>query len=90
MTQLTWLAGSKAPRPMTERSRPHRVDEIWNTCMTVTLSIAEGNAAIFFAIDHCSIEVVGINAAKRGTRFEALEPIRQGVRHSFRMWPEVA
>ena len=28
-------------------------------------------------------EVVGIHAAKRGTRFEALEPIRQGVRHSF-------
>jgi len=43
----------------------------------------KGNAAIFFAIDHCSLEVVGIHAAKRGTRFEALEPIRQGVRHSF-------
>jgi len=27
--------------------------------------------------------VGGIHAAKRGKRFEALEPIRQGVRHSF-------
>ena len=47
------------------------------------MTTKEGNAAIFFAIDHCSLEVVGIHAAKRGTRFEALEPIRQGVRHSF-------
>jgi transposase InsO family protein len=29
------------------------------------------------------LECVGIHAAKFGTRFEALEPIRQGVRHSF-------
>ena len=60
-----------------------RVDEMWGTDMTTTLTLDEGNAAIFFAIDHCSLEVVGIHAAKRGTRFEALEPIRQGVRHSF-------
>jgi len=37
----------------------------------------EGPASIFFAIDHCSLEVVGIHAAKRGTRFEALEPLRR-------------
>ena len=60
-----------------------RVDEMWGTDMTTTLTLDEGNASIFFAIDHCSLEVVGIHAAKRGTRFEALEPIRQGVRHSF-------
>ena len=63
--------------------KTQRVDEMWGTDMTSTLTIEEGNAAIFFAIDHCSLEVVGIHAAKRGTRFEALEPIRQGVRHSF-------
>ena len=63
--------------------KTQRVDEMWGTDMTATLTVAEGNAAIFFAIDHCSLEVVGIHAAKRGTRFEALEPIRQGVRHSF-------
>jgi len=60
-----------------------RVDEMWGTDMTTTLTTKEGKAAIFFAIDHCSLEVVGIHAAKRGTRFEALEPILQGVRHSF-------
>ena len=51
--------------------------------MTTTMTLKEGNASIFFAIDHCSLECVGIHAAKRGTRLEALEPIRQGVRHSF-------
>jgi len=51
--------------------------------MTTTMTLSEGNASIFFAIDHCSLELLGIHAAKRGTRLEALEPIRQGVRRSF-------
>lgn len=63
--------------------RTERVDEMWGTDMTTTLTGIEGMASIFLAIDHCSLECVGIHAAKPGTRFEALEPIRQGVRHSF-------
>lgn len=63
--------------------RTGRVDEMWGTDMTTAWTLSEGNASIFFAIDHCSLELVGIHAARRGTRFEALEPIRQGVRHSF-------
>ena len=43
----------------------------------------DGQVAIFFAVDHCSLECVGIHAAKPGTRFEALEPLRQGVREYF-------
>ena len=43
----------------------------------------EGQAAVFIAVDHCSAECVGIHAARRATRFEALEPIRQGVRRCF-------
>jgi hypothetical protein len=35
---------------------------------------------VFVAVDHSTTECVGIHAAKRATRFEALEPIRQGVR----------
>jgi transposase InsO family protein len=38
---------------------------------------------VFIAIDHGSAECVGIHAARRATRFEALEPIRQGVRRCF-------
>jgi putative transposase len=60
-----------------------RVNEMWGTDMTATFTAVEGQAAIFFAVDHCSLECVGIHAAKRGTRFEALEPLRQGVRERF-------
>jgi transposase InsO family protein len=60
-----------------------RVDDMWGTDMTSTITTTEGQAAIFFAVDHCSMECVGIHTAKRGTRFEALEPIRQGMREYF-------
>jgi putative transposase len=60
-----------------------RVDTLWGTDMTATFTRAEGQVAIFIAVDHCSAECVGIHAAKHGTRFEVLEPIRQGVRTHF-------
>jgi putative transposase len=59
------------------------VDTMWGTDMTSTFTRQEGQVAIFIAVDHCSAECVGIHAAKQGTRFEALEPIRQGVRTVF-------
>ena len=88
MRENNWLAPTRIGHPHGPKAhdgtiKTSRVDEMWGTDMTTTLTAKEGNAAIFFAIDHCSLEVVGIHAAKRGTRFEALEPIRQGVRHSF-------
>jgi putative transposase len=61
---------------------PERVDTMWGTDLTTTLT-GEGQVAVFVAVDHCSAECVGIHAAKRATRFEALEPIRQGVRRCF-------
>jgi len=60
-----------------------RVNDMWGTDMTATFTAAEGQAAIFLAVDHCSLECVGLHAAKRGTRFEALEPLKQGVREYF-------
>lgn len=54
-------------------------DEMWGTDGTAALT-GEGNAAIFFVIDHCTAECLGIHAALHGTRFEALEPLRQAVR----------
>ena len=38
---------------------------------------------VFVAVDHCTTECIGLHAAKSGNRFEALEPIRQGVRERF-------
>jgi putative transposase len=62
--------------------RTERVDEMWGTDLTSVLT-GEGVASIFVAVDHGSTECVGIHAARRATRFEALEPIRQGVRERF-------
>ena len=61
---------------------PDTIDTRWGTDLT-TVWTAEGQVAVFIAVDHCSAECVGIHAARRATRFEALEPIRQGVRRHF-------
>lgn len=60
-----------------------QVDEVWGTDMTCGWTEEEGQAAIFVAVDHCSAECVGIHASRNAKRFEALEPIRQGVRDYF-------
>ena len=81
------LAPSRLGAPHSPRTHdgtivPDAVDAMWGTDMT-TAWTGEGQAAVFIAIDHHSAECVGIHAARRGTRFEALEPIRQGVRRCF-------
>ena len=43
------------------------------------LTRLEGMATVFVAVDHFVGDVVGIHAARPGTRFEALEPIYQGI-----------
>jgi putative transposase len=57
-----------------------RPDEMWGTDMTTTVTTDEGQVCVFIAVDHCTAECIGIHAAKSGNRFEALEPLRQGVR----------
>ena len=52
--------------------------------MTTTLTTEEGQVCVFVAVDHCTSECIGIHASPSGNRFEALEPIRQGVREHFR------
>ena len=51
--------------------------------MTTAFTSEHGQVAVFVAVDHCSAECVGLHAALRGTRYEALEPIRQGVVEHF-------
>src|SRR5919197_1331656 len=72
--------GRRAPHDGTITTE--QVDTMWGTDLTTVLT-GEGAAAVFIAVDHCSAECVGIHAARRATRFEALEPIRQGVRERF-------
>jgi putative transposase len=45
--------------------------------------LEEGQITVFIAVDHFTAEGVDIHAAKVGNRFEALEPIRQGIRRHF-------
>jgi putative transposase len=81
------LAPSRVGAPRGPRAHdgtivPDAVDVLWGTDFTTTMT-GEGQAAVFVALDHCSAECVGLHAAQRATRFEALEPIRQGVRRCF-------
>jgi putative transposase len=69
--------GPKAHDGTIITSRPH---EMWGTDMTTTVTTEEGQVCVFVAVDHCTSECVGIHAALSGNRFEALEPLRQGVR----------
>ncbi len=56
---------------------------MWGTDATSTVTVADGAVTVLIGVDHCTLEGIGILAAKRATRFEALEPIRQGVRQQF-------
>lgn len=60
-----------------------RPDVMWGTDATAVWTAEEGLVTVFAAVDHCTAECVGSHAAKKATRFEALEPIRQGVRDRF-------
>src|SRR5919112_5897323 len=78
----TRVGSARGPRAHDGTIIPETVDAMWGTDLTATWT-GEGPAAVFVAIDHCSAACVGIHAAARATRFEALEPIRQGVRRHF-------
>ena len=87
--RLMRAAGLLAPTRVGRRRGPQnhdgtittdRPDELWGTDATACLTTREGNATVFIAVDHCTQQCVGIHAARPGTRFEALEPLRQGLR----------
>jgi transposase InsO family protein len=82
------LAPARQPDPVVEH--PHegtivtdQPNVMWGTDATAAVTLVDGTATIFAAIDHCTAECVGIHAARHGDRFEALEPLRQGVRDHF-------
>jgi putative transposase len=87
MRQHNLLAPTRAGSPRGPRNHdgtiiPDTLDMMWGTDLTTTITGA-GQAAVFVALDHCSAECVGIHAHPQATRFQALEPIRQGVRQHF-------
>jgi transposase InsO family protein len=87
MREHDLLAPSRVGSPRGPRAHdgtiiPDAVNTMWGTDFTTTWT-GEGPAAVFIALDHHSADCVGIHAALRATRFEALEPVRQGVRQHF-------
>jgi transposase InsO family protein len=87
MREHDLLAPSRTGPPRGPRNHdgtiiPETIDTLWGTDMT-TAWTTEGPAAVFVAVDHYSAECVGTHASRQGTRFEALEPLRQGVREHF-------
>ena len=87
----TRMGRPRGPRNHDGTIIPEAIDAMWDepwsaigprtmaNDMTATITVEQGQVAVFVAVDHCSAECVGIHAALHGTRHEALEPIRQGV-----------
>ena len=57
-----------------------RPNEVWASDHTMTATLEEGQVTVLVAVDHCTTECVGLHAAKKATRFEAMEPLRPGMR----------
>jgi putative transposase len=92
MREAGLLAPTRVGRPHGPKAHdgtiiPDRPDAMWGTDATAGWT-EEGPATIFIAVDHYTAECVGIHAARRGTRFEALEPLRQGIHAHFGAYQE--
>ncbi len=66
----------RAVNPHTGTIITERPNEVWASDHTMTATVEEGQVTVFVAADHCTTECVGLHAAKKATRFEALEPVR--------------
>jgi len=54
-------------------------DQMWGIDATTTMTRYEGAISVFVMVDHATAECIGLHAARRGTRHEAIETLRQGV-----------
>lgn len=57
---------------------PERPNQLWGADATSTWT-DEGNATIFLVVDHACGDLLGVHAARCGTRFEAIETLKQAV-----------
>lgn len=73
----------RGPRVHDGTIRTDSPDEMWGTDATAAWTRKDGLVTVFLVVDHCTNELVGVHAAKRATRFEALEPIKQAVKYAY-------
>jgi transposase InsO family protein len=93
MRENDLLAPQRQPQPVEPKRHDgtilaERPNQMWGIDATVGFTVAEGRVAIFAMVDHATAECLGIHVAKRGTRFEALEPVRQAVHEQFGSFAE--
>lgn len=92
MREAKLLAHAAGPRPWAEGARRddhHRcAGSDGGMDATSCMTRREGTATVFVVVDHCAAECIGIHAARPGTRFEAVEPLRQGVHAIFGAYAE--
>ena len=68
MREANLLAPSRAKRVLGPRHHDGTItteqpDTMWGTDLTTVMTLREGQAAVFIAVDHCTAEGVGIHAA---------------------------
>jgi transposase InsO family protein len=77
------LGAPKGPRSHVGTIIPPAPDMRWGTDLTGTWTAKDGNVSVMLSVDHHTAEILGIHAAQRASRWEALEPVRQAVRRCF-------
>ena len=96
MSPATGLAPVRCGRPhgdCTHRGTilTARPNELWGTDATRYYTRREGWCGFFGAIDHFVADIIGWHVAKKGDRWAAQEPVRQGVREHFLVYaPRIA
>jgi len=81
-------APRRVGRPRGPRAHDGRIttevpNRMWGTDITTTVLATGQQVNVFVVVDHCGLYCHGIHASVRATRWEALEPIRQGLRANF-------
>jgi transposase InsO family protein len=88
MREHQLLAPQRQPQPVEPKRHEGtilagRPNPMWGIDARAGSTVRDGQVPIFAMIDDCSACCLGIHVARRGTRFEVLEPVRQAVREQF-------
>lgn len=87
MREHALLSPQRAPKgePKTHDGTvcTEKPNELWGTDGTTVQVVEEGTVWIFACLEHWNAECVGIHACKIGDRFNAMEPVKQGLRKLF-------
>jgi len=58
-------------------------NEMWGTDGTQVMTVDDGHVWVFSAVEHWNGECVGMYVCKRGTRYNAVQPVIEGVQSIF-------